>query len=267
MKEISNENSNLFKKISNSEYNKDEKHLDLYPASITKPYLSSSVSLYTPNKPLSPSISDRKHSQQEPSLIHITNTPPPFPKLQHNQPIQSTDGEFSLTKTPHDYELFIFSSVNSCDICHAKFKSTSKYIGLKCKNCHLNCHEQCSNESSYNECKSTYNVAKNNIWESLIYPKTNLTESVIDNTRSMSQHLSNDVQLDTSVYSTHTTSSCSTTPSSQYSHQQISNSIRNQNSFANHGRFDSDIGSVSGKKFLIFNSGRKTKKKIFNINM
>ena len=237
------------RKISNSEYIKEEKQFDLYPHSITKPYISSSVSLYTPNKPLSPVILDRKYSQQE-TPLHINNTPPPFPKLKHNQPIQSTNGDFS-NKITHDFELFIFSSVNSCEICHTKFKSTSKYIGLKCKNCHLNCHEQCSSESSYNDCKPIKNIQKN-IWESL-YPKTNMTESIIDHT-AMSRNFSHEVlpamcQLDTSIYSTHTTSSCSTTPSSQYSHQHISNLNKNQNPVLNYGRFDSDIGSVSGKNF------------------
>jgi len=199
-------------------------------------------------------ILDRKYSQQETSLTQVNNTPPPFPKLIHNQPIKSTNGEFSFTKVTHDFERSIYSSVNSCGICNGKFKSTSKYIGLKCKNCHLNCHEQCMNESIYKECR-TINNAQKNIWESL-YPKS-LSDSITDHqNESIQQNSCQDVlpamsQLDTSIYSTHT-SSCSTTPSSQYSHQQQNlNYNRNQIPFATNGRFDSDIGSVCGKKIDI----------------
>ena len=109
-----------------------------------------------------------------------------------------------------------------------------QYIGFKCRNCAISCHEECLKSCDMSqdclgsalglsqEMDSSWNVAS----EPLIVPP-----------------------LDTS-YSLQSSSSCSTTPNSYYSQSQFG---RNGPSFISgpFNRLDTDIGSACGKHLTL----------------
>jgi hypothetical protein len=197
-----------------------------YPHSITKPYLSSSFSVNIPNN----SISPIGLNEQSKTNVTQQQTPPPFPKLTHHQQQQQQP-----TTNRHDFETFIFSSINSCHVCQSKFKSSSQFIGRKCRKCSFNCHEQCLTESLTSQCGSGVYSTSNSIWKTSTFAAINGKVDVVNP--------SSACHLDTSIYSIQTTSSCSTTPNSQYSHHNFN--ITNKNQYLNNnGRLDMDIGSV-----------------------
>lgn len=185
---------------------------------------------------------------------------PPFPKLKHqNLPSKSMH---------HEFELFIFSSVNVCNLCNTTFKSTTQFTGLKCRNCHLSCHEQCLNDFNVPiECVSYNGCLNMDLWN----PNHNTThlitpdhyESQQGNSQHHHHHHNAIAQLDTSSYSMNTTSSCSTTPNSHYSHINHNNipasnlnypyNIINKYQFiSNAGKLDTDIGSACGEFTLTY---------------
>lgn len=158
-------------------------------------------------------------------------------------------------------------------------------MSLKCRNCILIGHEHCitANQHLINECHSTVLINGHN--------GTNATSS------SSKDHLPGSAAaevaavaarhglassllppLDTSSYSVQTSSSCSTTPNSNYSSQHAANSHQNQGGATNGGnnngagssssgiavnsasavayqqyhgcKLDTDIGSACGKQFI-----------------
>ena len=193
-----------------------------YPYSATKPYLTSLAAS-------SSNLALNTIAKQQISCSSSTtnSSTPPFPKLRP-----------SSVKYQHEFEHFIFSSVNSCDLCGATFKSSCQFIGLKCKSCAYSCHEQCLIETnaSLPECSVSVDV----------WPAHGYAHQI--NVIPSGPH------LDTSVYSMQTSSSCSTTPNSNYSHQGPFLSHSNRYTFGNGAKLDTDIGSACGKlRFVFFN--------------
>jgi hypothetical protein len=143
------------------------------------------------------------------SFSQLSNTPP-FPKVTHSN------------KYSHEFELTIFSSTQHCNHCGGTFKSSTQYTGLKCRNCLLSYHEQCVNDFNIqNDCVGS-NILSD-VWASI---EQNPNEPL------------GNVQLDTSSYSIQSSSSCSTTPNSNYSQSKY---------LSNGGKLDADIGSAMGK--------------------
>ena len=196
--------------------------------------------------------------QQAPSMATVlststTNTPPPFPKLKQNQLNSSL--VVSPTK-PHDFELFIFSSMNVCNICQAKFKSSCQFIGLKCKNCLLNCHEHCLADSLTVNCANDMHdsFTQHSTTNSTTSCIKSLSKSVIDHPAALTSVVlssSSIGQLDTSMFSVQSTSP-STTPNSHFYKQQNQPAHANYQYFNNpSGKIDTDIGSACSKFILI----------------
>lgn len=171
-----------------------------------------------------------------------------------------------------------------------KFKGD---LSLKCRNCILIGHEHCitANQHLINECHSAVLKNGNNgiNAKSSSSSKDHLSGSVAMSAAAevaavAARHgLASSLlpPLDTSSYSVQTSSSCSTTPNSNYSSQHATNSHQNQGGATNgagssssglavnsasavayqqcHGcKLDTDIGSACGKQF-IFKHFLKTK--------
>ena len=146
--------------------------------------------------------------------------------------------------------------MNTCNICSLTFKSTSQYTGYKCKACSMSIHKECAKHVPSN-CASP-----------LVSPTwTNNNESTLplqQTTTTYHQTVSaNGSNIDTSIYSIQTGSSCSTTPNSHYSQNVHSFNTpqyvpTNQIASASYlpMKLDADIGSACGNNNLVILSLR-----------
>lgn len=183
--------------------------------------------------------------------------PPPFP---------------TIKTLAHDFEESIFSSNYVCCYCGGTFKSTTQFVGLKCKNCTMSFHEECiQNRNFTNECHLTLTTTNptttittttttttttpstninNNTTNNLTNSEWNVNSNQINENSnlviaaSQPNYLMSIPQLEISSYSMQTTSSCSTSPNSYYS-QNLNSS--NRMTYFNSGKLD--IGSACGKYF------------------
>lgn len=149
-------------------------------------------------------------------------------------------------------------------------------MGLKCRNCSLIGHEHClqSSQHNLNECSGSSLILVNSA--ASVNGETSWAKSHeesgecsreaknVGGQQSSVSHLSQLAQLDTSSYSVQTSSSCSTTPNSNYSQTTSSNQVGanstnggvvpqttlNFQQHQYHGcKLDTDIGSACGMGF------------------
>jgi hypothetical protein len=166
-------------------------------------------------------------------------------------------------------------------------------MGLKCRNCSLIGHEHClqSSQHNLNECSGSSLILVNSaafvVGETTSWTKSHdesgecsreaAKNGGVGGQQSVS-HLSQLAQLDTSSYSVQTSSSCSTTPNSNYSQTTSSNQVGANNNNGGGGvppqttlnfqqhqyhgcKLDTDIGSACGMGLIIFLYHPTTQKK------
>ncbi|CAF0740382.1 unnamed protein product [Brachionus calyciflorus] len=246
--------------------------------SVTKPYLAclddrsvahtSHTSQIVQNKHLTLMSSYSHSSKNSSSTNYSTSTSsaisstPPFPKL-----INSKNSNQKLNR--HEFEMYVFSSINICNLCNSNFKSNTEYIGLKCHKCNINCHEYCKHEFEL-------------IGSPIIFECLGNTGEYFDHYQQQGQILGPNIEthLESSSFCVNTntsisSSSCSTTPNSHYSSKNNfyekprpqSNSFH-QYSITNRDKMDADIGSACavGLKNKDLSNDEDNKKTLANTN-